>query len=132
MTEFFSELDWLANLAELIGFCVLLWTFFNVYVLRTEQRLGNKKITLLLEVEGKPSISYTLPSYIRRKDFSRQEVMGRLGMIPLEDTDKRFDLRYVQKNPNFLKEIEDIYNRKDDAILKIYCSEKEYQQFDFS
>jgi len=129
---FFDQLGWLANLAELLGFVVLLITLLSVHVLRAEQREGNKKITLLLEVEGQPSRSYPVPGTIRRKDFSRAEIMGRLGMIPRKDkTASQFNLGYV-RNPKFLADIERIYELKADVIMTIPCSSSEYEQFDFS
>lgn len=131
ITQFFENLGWLANLAELIGFAVLIWTFINVRILRTEQREGNKKITLLLEVEGQPSRSYTVPGTIRRKDFSRAEIMGRLGMIPRKNNTPNFVLGYVQKNPKFLLRIERIYEAKKDITMTIPCSPEEFDQFDF-
>ena len=133
MIAFFEQLGWLANLAEFIGFIVLVLTLLNTYILRTEQREGNKKVTVLLEVEGQPSRSYTIPGTIRRKDFSRAEIMGRLGMLPFKNKEQeRFYIGYVNKNPKFLQAIEDIYNLKDDTIITIYCSSKEFDQFDFS
>lgn len=83
----------------------------------------------MIEVEKQPSISYTLPGAIMRKDFSRSEIMGRLGMIPLK-TKNRFDLDYAQKNPKFLEDIQRIYDAKADSIMTIYCSREEYEQFD--
>ena len=94
LTEQLDQLGWLANLAELIGFAVLIVTLINVHILRTEQREGNKKITLLLEVEGRSDLNYLLPGTIRRKDFSRGEIYGRLGMIPLKQG-TRWQIRYV-------------------------------------
>lgn len=130
--QFFEQLGWLANLAEVVGFFILLLTLANTYILRTEQHERNRKITVLLEVEGQPSRSYTVPGSIRRKDFSRAEIMGRLGMIPLKDkNEKFFKLGYVQRNPKFLEDIERIYDSKLDAIITIPCSPSEFDQFDF-
>jgi len=133
MIEFFEQLGWLANVIQFVGFAILLLTLLNTHILRTEQREGNKKITLLLEVEGQPSRSYTMPGTIRRKDFSRGEIMGRLGMLPFKDKQRdRYIIAYVQKNPKFLQAIEDVYNLKEDTMMTIYCSPQEFDQFDFS
>lgn len=141
MIQTLEGLSWLANLFEILGFAILiitvistLITLFNTRILRTEQREANKRITLVLEVkDNDSSASYTLPGAIRRKDFSRAEIMGRLGMIPLEDESKRFfTLGYVQKNPKFLKDIEEIYDLKEDAIMTIPCTQAEYDQFKFN
>ena len=108
-------------------------TLVNIRILRTEQREANKRITLVLEVKDKDSsASYTLPGAIRRKDFSRSEIMGRLGMIPLKEEGTRFFLGYVQKNPKFLQAIEEICELKEDAIMTIPCTQDEYDQFKFS
>lgn len=131
--QLMDSLGWFANLTEIVGFIVLVLTLINTYLLRTQQQLDDKKITLLLEVEKQPSKSYQLPGFVRRSEFTRAEIMGRLGMIRLKDEAQRFyTLAYVQKNPKFLQNIQEIYDRKKEATMTIYCTESEYNQFDFS
>jgi len=131
ITQFFEDLGWLANVAEFIGFAVLIWTVINVHILRTEQREANKKISLLLEVEGISDLNYALPGTIRRKDFSRGEIYGRLGMIPLKEG-TRWQIRYVQTNPKFLEKIEEIYNLIEDTTMTIHLTKEEFDQFQFT
>lgn len=138
--NYFSQLDAQANLAELIGFVILVITLFNTYVLRSEQRKGNQVVRIRLEVKENPASVYQLPGTIRLKDFSRAEVMGRLGMIRIKDAEQKFfKLGYVQKDPNFLTEIERIQSGKQsnqekiagEFQLVIPCNQEEYDQFEF-
>lgn len=60
-----------------------------------------------------------------RKDFSRQEVLGYLGML---GGPERFKLSYM-KTPEFGKRILEIQQSKGNEQLVILCSDDEYNQF---
>ena len=72
-----------------------------------------------------------------REELSRAEVMGRLGMIPIDDKKKiilqqpRYAIDHINTE-EFLTKIDEIKNGKGDAVLEIECSKKEFDQFDFS
>lgn len=128
IVQTFENLGWLANLAEFVGFFVLIIALVNTHILRTEQKADHKRIILLLEDQNS-NRSHQLPGGILRKDFSRGEILGRLGMLPLKQG-TRFKIEMIN-NPKFLQKIEDIYNQRDDAILTIKCTQDEYDQFVF-
>lgn len=134
LIENLEKLGWLANLLAIVSIVPLIWTAVNTYILRSEQRKRNKKVRVKLVVASQATKSYELPSPIRGGDFSRIEVMGRLGMIPIQEkaaerNKGKFDLKHVSR-PEFMKEIERIRDLKVDATLIIPCTEEEFHQFE--
>lgn len=94
-----------------------------------ERMRQDSKIEIYLQPAG-DSPSIKLPVPLRRSQLTRAEVMGRIGMIPLNDgTQKRFSLRYTN-SPLFIKQIEEIRAGKNQGLY-ISCSPQEMQQFDF-
>lgn len=86
--------------------------------IRVELRFGGKKLEL--------------PLAIRRKIFSRAEVLGRIGMIPMKkDGHPKFSLDYLN-TPEFLQQLNQVMDGNGDGILTIPCSEDEFTQFKLS
>jgi hypothetical protein len=123
-------LDTTANWLEIIGFVALIITTVNTLWLRADRARQNAPIYLELH-NGKRV--YRLPTPVRRQDFSRAEVMGRLGTIPMRgDAQGRYKIAYIS-NPKFLADIERIYtdNLVEDTLV-IPCDDTEYDQFDIA
>jgi hypothetical protein len=96
--------------------------------LKREQRRQNKKVKIKLVCGSK---NYELPVEVRRAEFSRAEVLGLLGMIPLRNKEqKNFFLGYLNTS-NFRSRFNEILEGSNDTILQISCNEEEYNQFDF-
>jgi hypothetical protein len=72
---------------------------------------------------------------ITRNELSRAEVMGRLGMIPINDQKQlqviqpRYAIDYINKEDFFVK-LDNIKNGHGDSVLEIECSPEEFDQFD--
>jgi len=97
------------------------------FLISEKERL-NKKIIVKLQY-GSDEIK--LPVDLRREEFSRAEVLGRLGMIPMKETSKRFSIDYLH-HTDFFKQISLILEGNDDAILIIPCKEHEFNQFNIA
>ena len=87
-------------------------------------------ITLVLE-DKLNDRTYELPAKIYRKDYSRSEILGVLGMIPVKQKGTRFNLNYTSSF-EFMNKIQDIYNRPGNHTLIIECEAGELDQFDLS
>ncbi len=87
------------------------------------------EITILLRTEkGEGEIE--LPAKIRRRDFTRAEVLGRIGMVPLKDPKENgFRIAYTNA-PEFIENIHAIYESEGNAQLIITCTREELEQFD--
>jgi len=62
-----------------------------------------------------------------RKDFNRQELLGLLGMIQ-KDTTNRFDIKFT-KTPAFLQRMQEVQKGKS-KIFDIEISKEELEQFE--
>lgn len=93
--------------------------------LELEQKRQEQKITVTLNNGGS---RLELPVELRRAEFSRAEILGRIGMIPMKEKGKRFSLNYLN-SPDFLRQINQILAGEKDAILIIPCDESEFTQF---
>jgi hypothetical protein len=125
-------MDWLGYVADVIGilsalFALLAWLSSRRLRKEIEQEKArqNKRIRVVLRYGSE---SLELPVELRRKEFTRAEVLGRLGMIPMKDKGKRFSLNYLG-DQEFLKQLNKIREGEGDSILIIPCNQEEFEQF---
>ena len=93
--------------------------------LQTETARQSKTVSVTLQHGGR---KIELPVELRRADFTRPEILGRLGMIPMKTKGSRFSLSYLNTS-EFLKQINQIMDGHGDAVLTIPCTEEEFEQF---
>lgn len=121
--------------ADLIGifgavFALLawVWAIINTWRAKREKKRLRQRIPVVLKSRDSRH-SLELPVHFRRDELNRQELMGRIGMIPMKDKGKRFEIRYTHE-PDFLETINRV---KESSVLEplvILCSDKEIDQFD--
>lgn len=102
-------------------------------MLELERKRQNQKIKVILE-NNKDGQILQLPVQLRREEFSRAEVLGRIGMIPikknlLDKGQKRFSIKYLN-NPGFLQQIDEIRENGRITELRIECDRDEFHQFE--
>ena len=94
--------------------------------LRALDRLDEPVAVFLSLTSGEQKIE--LPLQMRRRDLTRAEFLGRMGMIPMKEKGKRFALRYLF-TPEFISGINEVADGKT-SVLEIPCSKEEIDQFD--
>lgn len=67
---------------------------------------------------------------MRRRDLTRAEILGRLGMVPMKQPGKRFAIRHLA-TPEFIRAINEVVDRKTSELV-IPCSQEEFDQFDIA
>ncbi len=75
-----------------------------------------------------------LPVALSLAEFSRAEVLGRVGMIPMKQSGARFTLAYFNSE-TFLLQVSQILScdeTSSELLLMIPCDEKEIEQFSIS
>jgi hypothetical protein len=130
--------EWISNTADIIGvlggvFAFLAWMQtlrLRNYQIAERERL-NSRIRVVLQHEEK---IYELPFPLRRSEFTRAELLGRLGMIPIkkdesEEEQKRFSLSYLNSR-DFFEQMNRIVLGEGDDLLVVPCERKEFSQFD--
>lgn len=119
-------LDWIGILSNFFGFLGGIFATLAWLKLRAVDKL-NEKVEIVLKLEGNES-EITLPLELRRRDVTRAEVLGRLGMLPMAEKGNRFSLRFLSTT-DFFKGLNDVAENKTDTLV-IPCTEEEINQFD--
>jgi hypothetical protein len=124
-------MQWLGISTDVIGILGGIFAFFAWLQarrvsreLKAERLRREKKIRVIL-CHGDEKLE--LPMEMQRGEFTRAELLGRLGMLPTEDG-KRFSLRYLN-TPEFLTSINEINRGEGDEIMLIPCIKEEIRQF---
>jgi hypothetical protein len=71
---------------------------------------------------------FELPIELLRGEFTRGEILGRIGMLPMKEASKRFSIDYLG-GQNFLSEINKILANYESKELVIPCEREEIEQF---
>ena len=83
------------------------------------------RVQLRLQADGR---SVELPVHMRRKDITRAELLGRLGMLPMKQKGARFSLRALS-TPSFMEAVNEVAEGNT-SVLVIPASQEELDQFD--
>jgi len=134
MTDLNLFNEFIGNFANWTGALGALFAFFAWLSVLWGQRQEKKeavrlaeKIELRLEI-GEGGEGIVLPVPIRRREVSRAELLGRLGMLPMAEAGKRFSLRHLS-TAAFLESLDAIQDGSE-TVLKIPASQAEIDQFD--
>ena len=127
MNEFFS-LEFMANLLGVVSVAVSSAVFIKM---KLDEKKQNKVVSIkLVLVDGSYEVALPLP--MLRKDISRAEILGRLGMIPINKdkalSPRGFSIRSIS-SPSFIENIMSVQLGKADTI-RIPCTREEIEQFD--
>ena len=101
---------------------IMIW----LYLLRKEKK-DNDLIAISLVV---PALEFkaTLPGKIRRKNLTRAELQGLLGMLPMQKAGSRYQLD-VLNDPVFFARLEQAQVDRDIKEVEIVCEPSDLEQF---
>ena len=128
-----TSLEWLGLTADLIGILGAVFALFawrQARQIREAQMQESSRLNKMVQVvlhHGDQKIE--LPIQLRRAELTRAEILGRIGMVPMEKRGQRFALAYLN-SPEFLKQINQIVDGTGDSVLTIPCTNDEFRQFD--
>jgi len=113
--------------SEMLSVAALFFIFRNLLGEDNSDR-KNEKIDVVLTFGTR---ELTLPVGLRRAEFTRQEILGRIGMMPRKNKEeKHFTLTYLSTRA-FLRNLNMIAESEGGQTLFIPCEdEKEFSQFD--
>ena len=124
----------IASWASIVGagFALMAWIQSGLVNkrMKKEDLRKNQKVTLLLIVNDDKGRQYELPYPLRRDEFTRAEVLGRIGMIKMKISGKRFEIAYTN-TAEFIEKISEIRHGSGEQRLCVLCTKSEYEQFSF-
>lgn len=134
---FASLIDYVSGVLSLAlamyGAVVSSLTFIKVkrqgLALERERMRMNEKIliTLRFSAEGEEKTKI-LPLYLSRREVSRAEILGRIGMMPMRNKGARFSLAYTS-SPKFLEQISKAQESEGEFVFEIPATVEEIEQF---
>lgn len=93
--------------------------------LKLEDKRQNEKIRVIMFLETGEDLPIELPAAIRRRDLTRSELLGRIGMIK---PGPRYDISALNTR-DFIETLDTIAVSKGPMTLKIPLSQDEYDHF---
>lgn len=124
----------MGNFADIIGilgaiFATLAW--FNTRKIRQEttkeRTRQNQKVKVILKNYDKNK-TLELPVEMSRVEFSRAELLGRIGMIPTKNPKERFSINYFNSK-EFFQQLDQVRSGSGNHDFVIPCTENEIGQF---
>lgn len=122
---FWSYTDKIGIVAAFIAMVFSFWGWFNQ---KRKERRDNTLIYIRLRC-NEPLVTITLQGQIRRKDLTRAEVLGLLGMLPMKTKGQRYELAELNRHVFFGK-LEDAQINGAVNEVVILITREELHQFD--
>lgn len=123
---------WMGFFADLIGILGALFAGFawlashrTRKMLEDEKRRENEPVAVILESEDGWRIN--LPA-LKRKELTRAELLGRVGMLPRKDHRAFFVIEHLS-TPAFFEELAQIQDASGPSEIVIRCTKQEMEQF---
>ena len=112
----------------LINLCSELFAVAVLFFLFEREKIKRacEEIFIVLK-DGGEEVWFPVP--LLRSQFSRNEVLGVVGMIPMKEQGKRFTIKHTS-DPEFLLDVNRISEGDTDGKIYIRCTKKEMEQFD--
>lgn len=125
MNNFFSFVGQVADLAGAVGG---VFAAFGVFRLMAAEKRLKQHVQVVLKLQGEDGKSITLPLELVRRDVSRAELLGRIGMLPMREKGARFSIRAIS-SPATMRELNTVVEGKSSTIV-IPVTGEEIEQFD--
>lgn len=97
------------------------------FKLQLQKEFNQQRIVISLVIPGSEK-KITLPCRIERKHLTRAEVMGVLGVLPMVEEGKRYDIQFFN-SVEFYARLENAQDLAEQTELLIECTEQELEQF---
>ena len=120
-------MEWIETFNNWFGFIGALFSGLVWFKMKLKEVRDLEEVQVSLVLEGSNK-EVTLPLNILRKDVSRAEILGRLGMVPMKEKGKRFSIRNLFTS-DFIKQVNKVARGESNKIV-LKVTEEEFNQFD--
>lgn len=118
------DLGTFTNIVSLLSLAVS----FSIWCgLRYRERFEKQLINIHIKVKN--GEVYPLHGRIRRKNLTRSEVQGLLGILPMKAKQERYKLASLSQ-ADFFRRLEEVQEDRTKNTLVVECSVEELKQFD--
>lgn len=120
-------LEFISVIAAVVG---AVYSFWIKMYLRRKEKHDNALIDLKLRCD-EANVTIILQGQIRRKNLTRAEVQGLLGILPMLEKGKRYELQDLNRK-SFFDQLEDVQVNYSATQLVVKCTLDELKQFDLA
>jgi len=121
--------DLIDKLATIIGLFSVIIAAWSAWKLRRETKRQwqkeNEQIRVILRSDTR---EITLPVELQRGGLTRAELLGLIGMLPMQEKGKRFELCFLHTH-EFSQRLAMVRNSDVDFEFVVQCNEEELDQF---
>lgn len=121
-----DSIDKLATIIGLISVVIAAWSAWKLR--RETKRQWQKESEQIRVILRSPTREITLPVELQRGGLTRAELLGLIGMLPMQEKGKRFELCFLHTH-EFSQRLAMIRNSDVDFEFIVECSEEELEQF---
>ena len=122
--EILEVIGQVSNLAGAIGGII---AAFGVIKMLAAQRRQAENVVVALRLEGEEG-TIDLPLEMLRRDVSRAELLGRIGMLPMRQKGARVAIRSLS-TPAFMRAVNEVVEGRISTLV-IPATSGEIEQFD--
>ena len=123
-------ISWVADIFSILAFLAAVYAGLQSRKSnRDREREKQRQAKVVRVVLNNGPRAIEPPGILRRSEFNRAEILGRVGMIPMKVKGKRFEINYLN-TAEFIRRTNEISDAQGDSILTIPITDEEYNQFD--
>lgn len=122
-----TALEIIGNVSNVAGaLCTIIAAIGVIRMLATQRR--QVEVVLVRMFDRQNDRMVTLPLELLRRDVSRAELLGRIGMLPMRQKGARFSIRFFS-SPEFYRALNRVAQGESD-IITILVTPDEVDQFE--
>jgi len=122
-----SDFSGIANLVTIFSFAASVAAWIYSSRIWGKWKLGEQEVAIVIKFGSEKE--YTLPVKIKRKNLTRAEIMGVLGLIPRTEAFTSGYKLDCLNNLSFFKQVEEAQTRRSITTLIIQCDKNNLKQF---
>ncbi len=131
MEAFFNWVGNTANILGVLSATFALFAWLEASKINRKQKLEQERLNKEVKITLKSDNGdyFSLPVDMRRKELTRAELLGYIGMLPTKDN-SRFRINYLSTQL-FFQDLSKAQLANSNYEISIPCTQQEYDQFDF-